>query len=41
VLDTLLSIEEAAASRTYVDVESTLGEVGSLPADFDPLAATL
>lgn len=41
VLDTLLSIEEAAASRTYIDVESTLGEVGSLPADFDPLAATL
>ena len=41
VLDTLLSIEEAAASRAYVDVESTLGEVGSLPADFDPLAATL
>ncbi|MGU3645764.1 Gfo/Idh/MocA family protein [Microbacterium sp. C23T] len=41
VLDTLLAIEEAAASRTYVDVESTLGEVGSLPADFDPLAATL
>jgi len=41
VLDTLLSIEEAAASHTYVTVESTLGEVGSLPADFDPLAATL
>ena len=35
------SIEEAAASRTYVTVESTLSEVGSLPADFDPLAATL
>jgi predicted dehydrogenase len=41
VLDTLLSIEEAAASHTYVTVESTLGDVGSLPADFDPLAATL
>jgi predicted dehydrogenase len=41
VLDTLLSIEEAAASHSYVTVESTLGEVGSLPADFDPLAATL
>ncbi|MEI3846168.1 MULTISPECIES: Gfo/Idh/MocA family oxidoreductase [unclassified Microbacterium] len=41
VLDTLLSIEEAAASRGFVEVKSTLGEVGSLPADFDPLAATL
>jgi predicted dehydrogenase len=41
VLDTLLSIEEAAASRTYVEVESTLAEVGSLAADFDPFAATL
>ncbi len=41
VLDTLLSIEEAAASRSFVTVQSTLDEVGSLPADFDPLAATL
>jgi len=41
VLDTLLSIEEAAASHAYVEVRSTLGEIGSLPADFDPLAATL
>ncbi|MDR7188520.1 putative dehydrogenase [Microbacterium sp. BE35] len=41
VLDTLLSIEEAAATHSFVTVESTLGEVGSLPADFDPLAATL
>jgi hypothetical protein len=41
VLDTLLSIEEAAASRGFVEVKSTLGEVGSLAADFDPLAATL
>jgi predicted dehydrogenase len=41
VLDTLLSIEEAAASRTFVTVESTVDEVGTLPADFDPLAATL
>ncbi|WP_102193255.1 Gfo/Idh/MocA family protein [Microbacterium aurantiacum] len=41
VLDTLLSIEEAAASRSFVTVESTLGEVGALGADFDPFAATL
>jgi len=41
VLDTLLSIEEAAASHQFVDVASTLGPVGSLGADFDPLEATL
>jgi predicted dehydrogenase len=41
VLDTLLSIEEAAAARSIVIVDSTLAEVGSIPADFDPLAATL
>lgn len=41
VLDTLLSIEESAASHTYVSVESTLGDVGGLPADFDPRVATL
>ena len=41
VLDTLLSIEEAAASRSFVEVESTVEVVGALPADFDPLAATL
>ncbi|MCC2033744.1 Gfo/Idh/MocA family protein [Microbacterium allomyrinae] len=41
VLDTLLSIEEAAAARSFVTVESTIDEVGSLAADFDPLAATL
>ncbi|WP_217181853.1 Gfo/Idh/MocA family protein [Streptomyces sp. AC495_CC817] len=41
VLDTLLSIEEAAAARTVVPVESTLGEVGSLDASFDPYARTL
>lgn len=41
VLDTLLSIEEAAEARTFVEVQSTLAEVGSLRADFDPLAATL
>ncbi|TDN91680.1 Gfo/Idh/MocA family oxidoreductase [Microbacterium sp. BK668] len=41
VLDTLLSIEEAVERRAFVAVESTLDEVGSLGADFDPLAATL
>ena len=41
VLDTLLSIEEAAESRQFVPVTSTVGDVGSLDAGFDPLAATL
>jgi predicted dehydrogenase len=41
VLDTLLSIEEAAESRSFVTVDSTLDAVGSLDADFDPFAATL
>ena len=40
MLDTLLSIEEAAARRTFVEVASTLDQVGALPADFDPFAAT-
>ena len=41
VLDTLLCIEESAESRQFVEVASTVDEVGSLAADFDPLAATL
>lgn len=41
VLDTLLSIEEAAESRSFVQVSSTLDTVGSLLEGFDPLAATL
>jgi len=41
VLDTLLSIEEAAESRSFVDVESTLDQVGSIASDFDPFEATL
>ncbi|WP_191283393.1 Gfo/Idh/MocA family protein [Pseudolysinimonas yzui] len=41
VLDTLLAIEEAAAAQAFVRVESTTGRLGSLPADFDPLAPTL
>lgn len=41
VLDTLLAIEESAEARGFVEVQSTLAEVGSLDADFDPFAATL
>lgn len=41
VLDTLLSIEEAIELRQFVTVESTIDEVGSIAADFDPLAVTL
>jgi predicted dehydrogenase len=41
VLDTLLSIEESVEARQFVAVTSTVDEVGSLAADFDPLAATL
>ena len=41
VLDTLLSIEESVESREFVPVQSTVDEVGSIPADFDPYAATL
>jgi hypothetical protein len=41
VLDTLLSIEEAAASREFATVSSTIDEAGSLGADFDPFATTL
>lgn len=41
VLDTLLSIEEAAESRRFVEVESTLDQVGSIAGDFDPFEVTL
>ena len=41
VLDTLLSIEESVESRQFATVASTVDEVGSLAADFDPFAATL
>lgn len=41
VLDTLLSIEEAAESRRFVMVKSTLDEVGSVDAAFDPFEKTL
>lgn len=41
VVDTLLTIEEAAERREFIEVASTLESVGSLPAHFDPFAATL
>ena len=41
VLDTLLSIEESVESGAFVPVQSTIDEAGSIPADFDPYAATL
>ena len=41
VLDTLLSIEEAIELRQFVTVESSIDEVGSIAADFDPLGVTL
>ena len=41
VLDTLLSIEESVESGAFVPVQSTVDEVGSIPGDFDPYAATL
>ncbi|HEU5222144.1 MAG TPA: Gfo/Idh/MocA family oxidoreductase [Candidatus Lumbricidophila sp.] len=41
VLDTLLAIEASVESRTWVTVESTVDAPGSVPADFDPFAATL
>jgi predicted dehydrogenase len=41
VLDTLLSIEESVESGAFVPVQSTIDAVGSIPADFDPYAATL
>ncbi|KDA06879.1 oxidoreductase [Microbacterium sp. CH12i] len=41
VLDTLLTIEETAVAGGFAPVASTLGEIGSLAADFDPTARTL
>lgn len=41
VLDTLLAIEEAVATGAFVEVRSSVAEIGSIPVDFDPLAATL
>ncbi|MGA7146866.1 MAG: Gfo/Idh/MocA family oxidoreductase [Microbacterium sp.] len=41
VLDTLLAVEESVESRAFVPVQSTVDEVGSIAADFDPFEATL
>ena len=41
VLDTLVSIDEAAASGETVRVESTVGEIPLVPEDRDPREATL
>jgi predicted dehydrogenase len=41
VLDTLLSIEESAEVASFVPVHSSVKDVGSLHADFDPAARTL
>ena len=41
VLDTLLSIEESVEARAFVPVESTVGEIGAVPAEFDPFEATI
>lgn len=35
-LDTLLSIEESVESRCFVNDQSSVGQVGSIPAEFDP-----
>ncbi|KQZ85892.1 oxidoreductase [Microbacterium sp. Root166] len=41
VLDTLLAVEESVEARQFVPVQSTVDEVGSISADFDPFEATL
>ena len=41
VLDTMISIEEAIASSSFVTVQSTFERQPPLPADWDPHAATL
>ncbi|KRA25562.1 oxidoreductase [Microbacterium sp. Root61] len=41
VLDTLLSIEESVGAQAFVPVASTVDRVDSVPATFDPFAATL
>ncbi|QEO14419.1 Gfo/Idh/MocA family oxidoreductase [Agromyces intestinalis] len=41
VLDTLLSIEESVERGGFVEVASTVGVVGAMPADFDPYARTV
>lgn len=41
VLDIMLSINEAMETKSWVEVKSTLAEVVPLPADWDPMVATL
>jgi predicted dehydrogenase len=41
VLDAIVSIEESIARGERVGVESTVGPIAALPADFDPYQATL
>jgi hypothetical protein len=41
VLDVMVAIGEAAESGTFVPIESTVTVPELLPADWDPLAATV
>jgi predicted dehydrogenase len=41
VLDIMLSINEAIETKSWVEVNSSLPEVKPLPADWDPMVATL
>ena len=41
VLDVMLAINEAIETKTWVDVASSLPEINPLPADWDPMVATL
>ena len=41
VLDIMLSINEAIETKSWVEVKSTLPEIKPLPADWDPMVATL
>jgi len=41
VLDIMLSAEESAERGEFVDVESRVGPIASMPVDFDPFARTL
>ncbi|ROP61460.1 Gfo/Idh/MocA family protein [Curtobacterium sp. PhB115] len=41
VLDTMVAVEESIAARSFIEVESTVAPVASLPEDFDPFASTL
>jgi predicted dehydrogenase len=41
VLDIMLSINEAIETKSWVEVKSTLPEIKPLPAEWDPMVATL